>query len=180
MGVQIRTVLDVATTVLLSSPHASLSEVAAAAGVSRTTLHSWFPTRQALLIALAQEAMDLVEDAFREARLDDGPARDALARAVTLTVPLGSRIEFLLRERSLDDDPQVTARYAALDEPLKRTVERGQRDGDLRADLPSWWLVTALNSAVYAAWETIADGRLAPRDAPRLVMTTVVDGAAPR
>jgi AcrR family transcriptional regulator len=180
MGVQKRTLMEVATKVLLESPSASLGEVAAAAGVSRTTLHSLFPTRQALLVALAQEAMDLVDEAYREARPDDGRAVEALQRMVATMVPLGPRVEFLLRERSLDADPEITARYEGLDAPLIRTVERGQRDGELRADLPAWWLVSTVVGTVYAAWEAIADGRLAPRDAPAMVMTTVVDGAAPR
>lgn len=180
MAVQKRAVMDTAVQVLLVSPAASLADVAAAAGVSRTTLHSWFSTRQALLVALAQEAMDLVEQAYREARLEHGPAREALGRVVELTVPLGSRVEFLLRERSLDNEPEVTARYAELDRPLLRTVERGQRDGELRGDLPAWWLVASLNASVYAAWEAIADGRLAPRDAGGLVLTSTLDGMAPR
>ncbi len=180
MTVQERALLETATRVLVTSPAASLADVAAAAGVSRTTLHARYPTRQALLVALAHEAMDLVEAAYGEARLDEGDVPGALRRVIELTVPLGPRLEFLLRERSLDDVPEVTARTIALDAPLLDLVERGRQRGELRTDLPSWWLVASLTGTVYTAWEAIADGRLAPRDAPGLVLTSVLHGAAPR
>lgn len=172
--------LEAASRALLESPGASLAEVAAAAGVSRTTLHSRYATRQELLVALAHDAIDLVEQAYVAARLDEGTVRDALRRVVEGTFPLAPRIAFLLRERSLDDDAELNARNEALDRPLHDLVERGQANGELRADLPAWWLVASILGTVYAAWEAIADGRLAPRDAPGLVLTSMLDGVAVR
>ena len=171
--------LEVATRVLLADPAASLQDVAVAAGVSRTTLHSRFPTRHALLVALANEAMDLVERAVEAAGIataDGDDARGPLGRLVELALPLGPRVLFLLRERSLDAEPELDARYEALDAPLVAFVERAARRGRLRSDLPAWWTAAALWGAVTTAWEAIADGRLAPRDAPALVLGTVLDG----
>ncbi|WP_208817652.1 TetR/AcrR family transcriptional regulator [Micromonospora echinofusca] len=180
MNVQSATLLEVATRVLLVDPTASLGDVARAAGVSRTTLYARFPTRQALLVALASEAMDLVEQAYAAARLDDGAVEQALRRLVELTVPLGSRVEFLLRERSLDIEPELVARYEQLDAPVIALMRRAQIAGQVRADLPAWWMATAVIGAVSTAWEAIADGRLAVRDAPSLVLDTVLSGFLPR
>lgn len=185
MAVRADDLLTAATQVLLRNPTASLAEVATAAGVSRTTLYARFPTRPALLVGLAQAAMDLVEKAYVDAGLDDSAAdaagvTETLTRVLDLLVPLGERVEFLLRERSLDHEAELVARYTALDRPLVEFVARGQRAGALRADLPDWWIVAALLGAVYSAWEAIADGRLAPRDAPALVLRTVFDGIRPR
>lgn len=180
MTVRESTLLDAASRALLVSPGASLGEVAAAAGVSRTTLHSRFATRQDLLVALAHDAMDLLGQAYAAARLDEGPVRDALHRVVVGTLPLGPRIAFLLRERSLDDDAELNARYLVVDQPLVDLVERGRTSGELRRDLPAWWLVASILGTIFAAWEAIADGRLAPRDAPDLVLTSMLDGVATR
>ncbi len=179
MGVSNRTLLDVATVVLVASPSASMGDVAAAAGISRTTLHSRFPSREALLAALAADAMDLVEQAYGEARLEVGAVMDALRRLVALLVPLGPRLDFLLRERSLDDDAAVTVRYSHLERPIVALFERGQLEGVIRADLPPWWLASGATGLVSAAWEAIADGRLAPRDAAGFVVTTLLDGVGP-
>jgi AcrR family transcriptional regulator len=182
MIVQHESLLEIATRVLLAEPTASLGDIAKAAGLSRTSLHARFPTRHSLLVALAHEAMDLVAKAYVEARLDtEGEdVEPALRRLLTLAVPLGPRMEFLLRERSLDAESEIVARYEALDRPLIDLVSRGQRAGRLRADLPAWWVAAALLGTIYAAWEAVADGRLAPRDAPDLVLTTVLHGAGPR
>lgn len=180
MTVRHDSLLDVATRVLIATPGASLGDVAAAAGVSRSTLHSRFPTRQSLLVALALEAMDLITRAYERARPDDGPAEDAIRRIVEQLIPLGPRVEFLLRERSLDSEPEVVRRYEDLDLPLLRLVERGQQDGSLRRDLPSWWVVSSLTTAVYGAWDAIAYGKLAPLDAPGLVTETTLFGLVAR
>lgn len=182
MAVQTRTLLDVATRVLVADPAASLGDVASAAGVSRTTLHSRFPTRHALLVALAEEALTLVEQALADSGIEAADCEDvraALGRVVALTLPLGPRVEFLLRERSLDIEPELKARYAALDRPLIAFMNRASARGRLRADVPTWWMAASLWGAVTVAWEAIADGRLAPRDAPELVLTTVLSGVAP-
>jgi AcrR family transcriptional regulator len=176
MVVRDEALLTAATQVLLRQPTASLADIAAATGISRTTLHSRFPTRQALLVGLAQAAMDLVEKAYVEARLDDGEVLASLRRVVEVMMPLGERVGFLMRERSLDVEPELTARYTALDRPLADFVARAQQAGALRADLPAWWVAASLTGAVFTAWEAIADGWLAPRDAPELVLRTVLDG----
>ncbi len=180
MAVRDEALLTAVTQMLLRQPTASLTEIAAATGVSRTTLYARFPTRQALLVGLAQAAMDLVEKAYVDARLDDAEVTASLGRVVELLVPLGERVEFLLRERSLDGEPELVARYAELDRPLVEFVTGAQRAGELRGDLPAWWIVASLFGSVYAAWEAIADGRLAPRDAPGLVLGTVLDGVRER
>ena len=180
MSVRTDDLLGVATKVFIAKPGASLGDVAVAAGVSRTTLHSRFPTRQALLVALAMEAMDLIAAAYEQARLDDWPVDQALLRVVEVMIPLGPRVEFLLRERSLDSEAELVRRYEELDQPLVRLVQRGQQEGTLRRDLPAWWVVSSLSAAVYGAWDAIADGRLAPREAPALVTETMLHGLVSR
>ncbi len=46
----------------------------------------------------------------------------------------------------------------------------------LVADLPDEWVVASINAQVYAAWELIAEGRLAPVAAPDLVLRTLMRG----
>ncbi len=170
--------LQVATEVLVADPAASLSDVARAAGIGRTTLHKHYPTRHALLVALARDALDLLERTYADAGLDAaGPAVvDALRRLVTAVIPLGPRLAFLLRERSLDVEPDLTARVEALDAQVTALVRRGRAAGVLTAELPEEWVVASLNAQVYAAWELIALGRLAPVGAPAVVIRTLLHG----
>lgn len=170
--------LQTATEVLVADPAASLGDVAAAAGIGRTTLHKLYPTRQSLLVALAKDALEVLEGIYREVVLDEpgSAAPRVLRRLVTAVIPLGPRMEFLCRERSLDTEPELIARVEALDAPVLGLVRRAQAEGVLTADLPDEWVVASINALVYAAWELIALGRLAPVAAPELVMRTLLGG----
>ncbi len=104
--------------------------MAKAAGIGRTTLHKLYPTRHALLVALAQDALDLLERTHRDLGLDgpSGEAPQTLHRSVTAMIPLGPRLGFLLGERSLDTEPELIARVAALDAPVQAVVRRAQAE----------------------------------------------------
>jgi AcrR family transcriptional regulator len=123
--------LQTATEVLVADPAASLSDVARAAGIGRTTLHKLYPTRHALLVALARDALDLLEHTYREVGLDvDGEqAPAALRRLVTAVVPLGPRTEFLLRERSLDVEPDSSSASRSWTRPSGRSCGAASRPG---------------------------------------------------
>jgi AcrR family transcriptional regulator len=173
--------LRAATEALILDPSASLADVARAAGISRTTLHKLYPTRHALLVALAEEALTLLESTYAEA-LQPGTADadpvDQLRRLVVDLVPLGPRIQYLLRERSLDVEPDLAARVEALDLPVNALIRQLQQAGRVRRDVSDEWVVASLNALIYVAWELVAMGRLAPVDAPDLVLRTLLDGVA--
>ena len=64
-----RTLLDAAVVVLSKDSTASLSVVAETAGLGRTTLHRYFPTRELLIRALVEDALDRVAEAIASAHL---------------------------------------------------------------------------------------------------------------
>ncbi|MEU1179064.1 helix-turn-helix domain-containing protein [Streptomyces sp. NPDC005820] len=75
-----RAILDAAITLLATDPTASLSEVAAAAGVGRTTVHRYFPERSDLLAAIGVDR-----------RRSRGRRRQAGGAAADLTPPSEGR-----------------------------------------------------------------------------------------
>lgn len=174
-------ILDAAARVLAASPAATLADVATAAGISRTTLFTRFATRDDLLRALAADALNRIDDALERAGIED-PARDpvvALADLADRMMPLGARLGYLLRERTLDDDDVLDERWRRIDRVLTDAVRRAQAAGRIRADLPAQWVSDAWFWLVAAAWDGIDCGRIAPLDGSRLVLTTLLDGAAP-
>lgn len=169
-------VLEHATAVLTAEPAASLADVARALGIGRTTLHRMFPTRASLLRAMAERAIDLLEETYAGAGLGD-PGADAvpaLRTAVTALIPLGPTALFLLKARELDDDDDLEARLVKANQALLTTVGRAIGAGAVSG--PDWWATEALNALVHAAWEQVAAGRLAPADAPGLVLDTWLGG----
>ncbi|TDD59371.1 TetR/AcrR family transcriptional regulator [Kribbella antibiotica] len=186
MSVQPETILEIAAEVLTANPAASLADVAAAAGVSRTTLHNRFPTREALLLALAHDSLDRCAAAATEAGVDaataDTPAAELeaiLTRVTDAFIPLGPRIDFLLQQPTLNADQSLRDRIEQLDAPLERFIVHTQQAGLMARDLAPWWIVSTLYSLTYSAWEGIAAGKLAPRDATPLTLRTFRRGVSP-
>jgi AcrR family transcriptional regulator len=175
--------LEVAAEVLVAYPRASLGEVAAAAGVGRTTLHKRYPTREALLLAVAHDSVDRFAEAVAGSgitllapRATAADATAALHSLVEALVPLGARLEFLLRQPELDRDPALAARIEQLDAPIEDFVRRAQHAGAVRRDAPVWWVVSTLYALTYSAWDGVARGRLAALDAPDLALRTLLAG----
>ena len=105
MNVQIRvkrSLLDAVAEVLVADPGASLAEVAEAVGISRTTLHNHYATREDLLRAVGNRVIDLWEQAID--KVEDGP--DGGLRAITeLLLPLCPQLAFLWRTRASTSCP---------------------------------------------------------------------------
>src|SRR5262249_31798575 len=76
----ITAILQAATKVLGQRPDASVDDIARAAGVSRQTVYAHFPSREALLGAVVEQAAAEVTAALDAAGLDEAPPAVALTR----------------------------------------------------------------------------------------------------
>src|SRR3954447_10466038 len=70
---------------LASDPDASMAEIARRAGVVRATIYVHFPTREALLDAVMEDATTQVAEATRAAEPDRGEPAEALERVLLAT-----------------------------------------------------------------------------------------------
>jgi TetR/AcrR family transcriptional repressor of lfrA len=166
--------LDAAVTYLVSNPRASLADIAAAAGIGRTTLFKRYATRDELEHAVAMRAVEVCVEAVRSA---DATARDGGLRSlVTALVPVGPQLNFLWRTPSLAVDEDFRAAYQSVDAEILAVLARARADGVLAAGQPDWWLHQTLVALVYVAWECVASGRLARLDAADRVVDTMLGG----
>jgi TetR/AcrR family transcriptional repressor of mexCD-oprJ operon len=62
---------------------------------------------------------------------------------------------------------------------LERLITRGQRAGDIRADLPRDWLVTTYYALLHAADDDVSAGRLKYATAGEIVAKTITSALAP-
>ena len=166
-------VLDVAAEVLVADPAASLAEVAEAAGIGRTTLHKHYATRDDLLRAVGHRAVDLWEQAL--AAVADGPD-GGLRAIITSMVVVGSQLGFLWRTPALHRDQALEERSDATQEATLAVLRRAADRGVLAPGTPDWWLLDTFFSLIYVAAESVAEGKLAPNDAPGLVTSTFLRG----
>ena len=105
-----RPLLDVVAEVLVAQPGASLAEVAEAAGISRTTLHKHYATRDDLVRAVGLRATEIWEQAVD--RVADEPGTQAgLRQLLAAMIESGPQLTFLWRNPVLDEDQELTQRY---------------------------------------------------------------------
>lgn len=176
MDVQIRVkrpLLDAVAEVLVTDPGASLAEVAEAVGISRTTLHNHYATREHLLRAVGNRVIDLWEQAID--KVEDEP--DGGLRAITeLVLPLCPQLAFLWRNPTFDKLPDMADRWLVAETRGLEVLKRARKHGVIVATVPDWWLLGTFYSLLYTASEMVTTGRLAPRDAPDLVLSTYLNG----
>jgi TetR/AcrR family transcriptional regulator, mexCD-oprJ operon repressor len=169
-------ILDAAEELLEERAAASISAVAARAGVSRVTVYAHFPTWEALLEAAVERAVRRTMTALEATHPDDGPPVQALERMLTAAwqhlARYGAMAQAVAEQLS---SQAVTRTHQAAHRTVGGLLERGQADGSFRTDLPAAWLVTACIALIHACAQEVRAGRIGERDAARILTATVRD-----
>lgn len=172
-------ILDAAAMLLSRDPEASVSAIAAEAGLGRVTVYGHFPNRAELIAATVERAIAEGSAALDAVDLTGDP-RAALVRLIDRSwlaiVQIGglaaAAASTLPPERMLALHERPTAR-------VEQLLERGQREGAFRDDLPLEWLAGTLHRIVHAAAAEIDARRLDAADAPDLIAATALATLAP-
>lgn len=179
MAVDREHVLRSAAALLTRKSTATMDEVAKAAGISRATLHRHFAGRDALVRALEALGIAECEAALTRARLEEGPATEAVRRLVTEIRPAAGLLAFLYGENQLWESGADDG-WSRLDTRIGAVFVRGQQAGEFRIDLSPAWLTEALYGLIAScAWAT-QDGRVAPKDFTHMIAELLLGGALRR
>ncbi|MFG2749737.1 TetR/AcrR family transcriptional regulator [Streptomyces xanthophaeus] len=178
-------IVDAGLDCFLADPQASMAAIARAAGVSRVTLYSHFPTREALLDAALDRAVSEAAAALdgvhgqpadgADSISGPGGTAEELGRLVRTSWRLLDRHSAVFVAVSATLPPErLRERHERILAPVRQLVLRGQEVGELRSDQPADWLVTVVYSLVHAAAAEVQAGRLDPADAPEVLTSTVL------
>ncbi|MEH6376706.1 TetR/AcrR family transcriptional regulator [Streptomyces sp. KLMMK] len=173
-----RRIMDIALTELLRDPDASMDQIARAAGVVRRTVYGHFPSREALMSALVDDAANAVELAQAEALRDvDDPAK-ALARSMLAAWEIadGYRLLISLAQRSVT----VEGIHRRL-EPVRREcaamLQRGLDEGRFASPLPAIALAYIREQILFGLLQAVNEGVLSPAEAGRSAAVTALTAA---
>ena len=148
-----------------------MQRIAGAAGVGRATVYRHFKSRDALLTELARAGLAQAGNRLREAEIEEQPIAEALAYAVRVLCEVGDRYVAVFRD-GIPLDPELAMREVR--GPIDNVIERGQRDGLLRDDLPAV-AQRELLLAVVARW--LRSPRFPdPEERSRVIVELILDG----
>ncbi|WP_396892818.1 TetR/AcrR family transcriptional regulator [[Mycobacterium] wendilense] len=176
-GVRGRTrkaILDAAMSVLSATPAASLSDIADAAEVGRSTLHRYFPERADLIRALAIHVHAISNAAIAEADPLSGPPVAALRRVVESQLELGPIVAYIYVDPAVLGDPELLAHLETGDEAVIEVLNRACAD---RANTPPGWVRRAFWALLQAGFESAQQDGTPRHQIVDAIMTTLTEGA---
>jgi AcrR family transcriptional regulator len=177
----VASILDAGLEALASDPDSSMSEIARRAGVVRATIYVHFPTREALLDAVMERAVAEVADATRGAEPQRGEPVEALERVLRATWRELDRFHALLAINTARlSAEELHRRHLPVLEQLAPLIERGQKDGVFRRDLPVAWQLAVIRAIVHTASREIQGGRIPETAAEAAMLSTAISAISER
>ena len=177
----VQAILAAALEALAGDPDASMAEIARRAGVVRATIYAHFPTREALLDAVMEHAVAQVAEATAAAEPTRGEPEDALERVLRATWEKLSLFHALLAINTARlSAEELHRRHLPVMTHFVPLVERGQRAGVFRRDVPVAWHLAVMRAIVHAASAELRSGRLDEATVEQTMLETVRAALASR
>ena len=166
-------ILEAAARVLGRRPDAAMIDIADEAGVGRATLYRHFPTRDSLLQGAADAGVSELSAGIAAANLNDLPIDRAIARLTSVFLRTGAKYAALITQ---DEDRLDSVDKQRVIQPVRDVIDRGVREGVLRADPPTEVLFEMFPALLERAlWLTVA-GTTTPEAATDAVVDMFLDG----
>jgi AcrR family transcriptional regulator len=143
-----------------------MDQIATAAGVSRQTIYTHYPSRDALVQAVMSRITAEVALALADLDLDVGSAIDALGRWVDASWALVHRYPVLLTPVMVaPESDNELKRHEPVMDGLFRLIERGRRRREFDRAMPTAWYLAAIIGLGHAAGQEVIAGRMTPSKA---------------
>ncbi|GIH77975.1 hypothetical protein Plo01_44040 [Planobispora longispora] len=188
--------MEAAERVLSENPGATMEQIAEAAGVSRTTIHRRFASREALIDIMTVAAWKEIAEAVDAARPATAPPQVAMYQATANVLRVKSGWRFALTGQGPLSGEQARAEAARIEADTigkcDVVIRRAQQEGVIRPDADPLWVrrvyLALLTEAAHGAYSghAGAPGEAAPAETDAdidelatRVMDTLLRGLGP-
>lgn len=156
---------------------ATLSDIAAHAGVGRTTLYRQYETREKLIAAIALDCLESIDQATASIERQAKSALDAIRLLFEYAMPLTQEFQFLINlEHLLIHEPKVIKVYENQRKEISELVEYGMKKGEINSKLPVSWVVNLIDGLFYIAWLQQQRENTSPEQAAQLAFISFSQG----
>lgn len=172
----VQAILDAAERLLGRGAQPSIAAVANEAGLSRVTVYAHFSTREQLLEAVVERAVQRAAEAVDSVEPERGPPSEALERVIAAGWRDLEHNDAIAEAAAQQLTPEALRRtHQAAHQRIRKLVARGRREGAFRTDVPAEWLVSALHALIHAAGDDVRAGRIPAGAALDALRTTIRD-----
>ena len=174
-------IINAALEALADDPDVSMAEIARRAGVVRATVYMHFPTRESLLDAVMEDAVAQVAEATRGAEPTQGEPEEALERVLRATWQKLSDFQTLLAiNTSRLSAKELHRRHQPVMTLFVPLIERGQKKGVFRGDLPVAWHLAMVRAIAHAASAELRSGRIDESRVEDALISTAKNALGPQ
>ena len=174
-------IINAALEALADDPDVSMAEIARRAGVVRATVYMHFPTRESLLDAVMEDAVAQVAEATRGAEPTQGEPEEALERVLRATWQKLSDFRTLLAiNTSRLSAKELHRRHQPVMTLFVPLIERGQKKGVFRSDLPVAWHLAMVRAIAHAASAELRSGRIDESRVEDALISTAKNALGPQ
>lgn len=128
-----------------------MAEVARRAGVVRATVYMHFPTREALIEAVTNRAINDAAKVIAAAEPERGDAAEALRRVVESAWRTLASYHSLVAINAALAPEELHERHRPVLDLLQPLIERGQHEGAFGADVHAQWHLSMILALIHAA-----------------------------
>jgi AcrR family transcriptional regulator len=166
---------------LNTNAEATLSDIAAHAGVGRTTLYRQYETRENLITAIAIYCLESIDEATAPIERNAKNALDAVRMLFELAMPLTQEFQFLMiLDQLIEDDPQITKIHEKQNREITEVVEYGKKKGEFDESLPTSWVTNLIEGMFYIGWRQQKELGFSPEEVAALAFDSFRKGVSTR